>query len=229
MKISHSAPSNDIPMEVGKALRALRNERGWTLLELSNLTGLPLSTLSKVERNKMSLTYEKMVRIATSLNIDIGVLFAAAPTRVALVKSPISGRRSITRIGEGHRIETETAIQQYPAADLLRKHLVPIYMELKARSRAELGDLISHPGEEFVAVLEGAMELWTEFYSPVRLEKGDSIYFDSSMAHGYIAASEDKCMVLSINATVGWGSDASRSSANEIPQSDVAKLISSRR
>jgi transcriptional regulator with XRE-family HTH domain len=228
MKINRAPHSAINAIDPGKALRTLRNERGWTLLELSQLTGLPLSTLSKVERNKMSLNYEKMVRIATSLNIDIGVLFAAGPSPTSSVAPPTSGRRSVTRSGDGHRIETETAIQHYPAADLLRKQLVPLFMELKAKTRAELGDLISHPGEEFVAVLEGAMELWTEFYAPVRLEKGDSIYFDSMMAHGYVSVSEEPCKILSVNATVGWGIDFSAERDDDIAQSERVRLISSR-
>jgi transcriptional regulator with XRE-family HTH domain len=211
----------------GAALRSLRAERRWTLQELSRRTGLPISTLSKVENNKMSLTYDKMVRIATGLNIDIGVLFAAPAASTAASRHALPGRRSITRADEGHLIETATAIQHYPATDLLGKQLVPLFAEVKARSRAEFGKLLRHPGEEFVVVLEGVLELHSEFYAPVRLNKGDSIYFDSMMAHGYVAASEEPCRILSVNATVGWGSEpiTSDEAADALP-SDIVRLVS---
>ena len=185
-------------------LRSLRAERGWTLAELSSRTGLPVSTLSKVENNKMTLTYDKMVRIATGLNIDIGVLFAA-PQREVDTPAPLSGRRSITRADEGRVIETPVARQTYPAADLLDKQLVPLLMEVRARSLEEWGPLLRHPGEEFVLVLEGTLELHSEYYAPVHLSQGDSIYFDSAMAHGYVAANNEPCRILSVNATAEWG------------------------
>jgi transcriptional regulator with XRE-family HTH domain len=228
MKIAEPSPNFQETNDPGGALRALRAQRGWTLQELSRRTGLPISTLSKVETNKMSLTYDKMIRIATGLNIDIGVLFAApAQPEAAPSALPASGRRSITRAGEGHLIETETVIQHYPAADLLAKQLVPIFVEVKARSRMEFGKLLRHPGEEFVVVLEGVLELHTEFYAPVRLEKGDSIYFDSMMAHGYIAGSDEPCRIMSINATADWGGDTEMT-APDSPSDDIVRLVSKR-
>ena len=188
-------------------LRALRAEQRWTLGDVSERTGLSISTLSKIENGKMALNYDKMMRICTGLNIDIGVLFAApSPQAIAAEEAPATGgRRSITRRGEGGVIETRNQLQRYPAADLLRKQLVPILTEIKARSRAEFGDLLRHPGEEYVLVLEGTLELHSELYAPVLLEVGDSIYFDSNTAHGYVAAGEERCRILSVCSTVGWG------------------------
>ena len=76
-------------------------------------------------------------------------------------------------------------------------------------------------------MLEGVLELHTEFYAPVRLEKGDSIYFDSMMAHGYVAGSEAPCRIMSINATVGWGSEDAHV-APDAPPSDIVRLVSKR-
>jgi hypothetical protein len=42
--------------------------------------------------------------------------------------------------------------------------------------------------------------LHTEMYTPARLEKGDSIYFDSQMGHAYIAVGDRPCRILSICA-----------------------------
>ena len=190
----------------GEILRSLRADRGWTLAEVSQRTGLTISTLSKIENGRMTLNYDKMMRVATGLNIDIGVLFAAPVQPAARPEAPLGGgRRSVTRAGEGRVIETRNLIQHYPGADLLNKQIVPIITEVKARSRAEFGDLLRHPGEEYVLVLEGSLELHSELYAPVRLNAGDSIYFDSNMAHGYVAASADTCRILSVCSTVDWG------------------------
>jgi transcriptional regulator with XRE-family HTH domain len=177
-------------------LKAIRAERGWTLAQVSERTGLPIATLSKIENDKISLSYDKLVRISEGLGIDISRLFGAK-SESALEIVP-TGRRSITRSGEGSAIETRTYSHLYPAVDLLNKQIVPIIAELKARNRHEFGPLIRHGGEEYAMVLDGVVEFHTDLYAPVLLNKGDSIYFDSSMAHGYIAASEELCRVLSV-------------------------------
>ena len=182
----------------GGILKSIRVERGWTLAQVSERTGLPVTTLSKIENDKLSLSYDKLVRISRGLGIDISRLFGAAETEKDGPDVIPTGRRSITRHGEGSAIETRTYHHLYPAADLLNKQIMPIIAELKARTRAEFGPLIRHAGEEYAIVLDGLVEFHTDLYAPVRLNQGDSIYFDSSMAHGYIAAGEGICRILSI-------------------------------
>jgi transcriptional regulator with XRE-family HTH domain len=179
----------------GAALQVIRAQKGLTLSDLSLRTGLPVSTLSKIENDKMSLTYDKLARISTALEIDIAQLFSPQAAGGAS-GSTFSGRRSITRAGEGESIETDSYSYLYPAADLLKKRFVPIVGELYARSIAEFGEMISHPGEEYTYVLDGAVEFHTELYAPVVLHKGDSIYFDSGMAHAYIAAVPEPCRIM---------------------------------
>ncbi len=180
----------------GSVLKSLRLANGWTLSEVSRRTGLPVSTLSKVENDKMSLSYDKLARISRGLEIDIGVLFSSEGAAAPL--SLVTGRRSITRAGEGRVIDTEPYEHVYPATDLLNKRFVPIVAEIRARSVSEFSELIRHPGEEYTFVLEGTVELHTDLYAPVTLEVGDSIYFDSGMGHVYLSAGPGPCRVLSI-------------------------------
>lgn len=181
----------------GAALRTLRRQRGWTLADICSRTGLPVSTLSKIENGKMSLSFDKITRIAQGLEVDISELFSpqAAPT-----PEHIGGRRSITRAGDGHIVESQHFHHVYPAAELLNKRIVPVIAEVRARTLEEFGELVRHAGEEFALVLEGTIELHTELYAPTRLEAGDSIYFDSNMGHAYLAASPGRCRLLSVCA-----------------------------
>jgi transcriptional regulator with XRE-family HTH domain len=181
----------------GAVLKTLRTQRGWTLSEVSQRTGLPVSTLSKVENDKMSLTYDKLTRISEGLEIDIAQLFGGADLG-AEASGAVTGRRSITRAGEGKSIETTTYGHLYPASDLLNKRLVPIIADVKARSPDEFGEMIRHPGEEYAYVIEGEVELHTELYAPVHLKTGDSIYFDSGMGHVYVNVGKGACRILSI-------------------------------
>jgi len=191
--------SGKLAARPGAMIKAIRIENGWTLAQVSERTGLPITTLSKIENDKISLSYDKLLRISEGLGIDIGRLFGAKePAGDNTQDAPPTGRPIVSRDSEGIAIETGAYSHLYPAADLLNKRIVPIIAELKARSLADFGPLIRHQGEEYAIVLDGMVEFHTDLYAPLLLKRGDSIYFDSSMAHGYIAASDGLCRVLSV-------------------------------
>ena len=179
----------------GKVLRQVRTEKGMTLTEASKLTGIPVSTLSKHENGKMSLNYEKLMKVSKGLDIDIARLLMSSNTEAA---SPINGRRSISRSGTAPTIRTAIYTYEYPIAELLRKSLNPMIIDVTVRSVEELGELAGHPGEEYVFVLEGSIDFHCDLYAPARLEVGDSLYFDGAMGHAFVAASEGPCRVLSV-------------------------------
>lgn len=184
---------------LGAQLRRLRAEKGMTLAELSERTGLLVSTLSKAETGKISLSYDKLVRISEGLDIDIARLFARDESPEAPPQPAVTtGRRSVSRADEAPSVDIGTYHYVYPAAELLRKSLNPMVIDVKVRSIEEFGELMRHHGEEYAYVLEGAVEFHCDLYAPVRLEKGDSVYFDSGMGHAYVAVADDPCRILSI-------------------------------
>src|SRR5690349_24889774 len=88
----------------GTALKAFRTERGLTLADLSQRTGLPASTLSKIENEKMELTIDKLLRISLALEVNIADVFGTPTNQYA----PIGGarRRCITRAAEGKMVSS---------------------------------------------------------------------------------------------------------------------------
>jgi transcriptional regulator with XRE-family HTH domain len=185
----------------GIALRAARMEQGLTLRALAARVGLPFSTVSKLENGKMAMTYDKLVRLAQGLGVDMGTLVAGGPAPAPA--PPGVGRRSVSRAGRTQGASSERHTHYYPAAELLGKMMVPIVIEVKARSVDELGGLVRHTGEEYLYVLAGTMELHSDLYAPLTLGPGDSVYFDSGMAHGYVRTSVGPCTVLAVCAGSG--------------------------
>ena len=194
-----NANGNDVPAP-SRAIRDVRLAQGLSLRALSARAGLPYSTLSKLENGKMSLTYDKLIRLAQALNVDLKDILATPEESAAPVAV---GRRSITRAGEALDADSEKHVHHYPAADLLGKMMIPIIIDVQARSVDELGGLVRHGGEEYLYVLRGSMELHSDLYSPLTLGPGDSVYFDSGMAHGYVRTSEEPCTVLAVCAGQG--------------------------
>lgn len=183
------------PAQLGPALRALRQSQGWKLRDVAERSGLSVSTLSKVERGQLSLTYDRLIQLAEGLDVDISTLFSGT---LSGTSSGSAGRRSVTRRDEPEVVETDNYLHHYPNTDLLRRPFVPIVAELKARSLEEFGPLVRHSGEEFTYVLEGTVIVHTEHYAPTTLEVGDSIHIDSNMGHAYVAGSDTPCRVLSV-------------------------------
>lgn len=66
------------------------------------------------------------------------------------------------------------------------------------KSLEELGNLVRHSGGEYLFVLEGGITVHTEFYDPVMLKSGESIYVDSNMGHAYVAEKCDEATVLAV-------------------------------
>lgn len=178
------------PLHLGRRIRDLRRSRSWTLEEASRRTGLAKSTLSKIENDQMSPTFDAVQKLAAGLGIDMPQLFAPS------VEGRSSGRRSLTRKSEGRPHPTVTYEHELLATELSRKKMIPFKSRVRARAFSEFPEWVRHDGEEFMLVLEGAVELYTEFYEPVALESGDSVYYDSAMGHAVVSISEADALIL---------------------------------
>jgi mannose-6-phosphate isomerase-like protein (cupin superfamily) len=184
------------PVNPRVALQALRHRRGWSLEEVSLRTGLPVASLVKVESGQLTLTPDRWLRVSMALETDLADLLALPGS--PLTQAVVVGRRSITRAGRAEIMNSPMGQYQYLASELLRKQSLPSLINVTARSLQEFGAFERHPGEELVYVIEGEIELHTDLYLPVHLQKGDSMYFDSNMGHGCVAVGRGPCRILSI-------------------------------
>jgi transcriptional regulator with XRE-family HTH domain len=153
---------------------------------MSEKTGIPFSTLSKVEHDRLTLTYDKLLQLGERFNMRMSELFAETDEQA---DQPFTARRSIGTRENAVAIKTANYDYYYLFPELRKKRMIPILTRILAKSLAEFGPLVRHSGEEWMYVISGAIEVHTEFYEAVRLEAGQSIYLDSSMGHGYLVAS----------------------------------------
>lgn len=170
---------------LGAILRALRGRKGWTLKEMSAETGIPMSTLSKVEHDRLTLTYDKLYQLSQKLGMRMSEFFAETGGDAG---QTVTARRSLGDIERSVRVETSNYDYHYLCTELRRKRMIPVLTNIRAKSLEEFGELVRHAGEEFIYVLRGEIVVVTEFYDPVTLAVGQSIYIDSNMGHAYLAA-----------------------------------------
>ena len=184
------------PLNLGQRVRELRKAKGWTLDQAATQAGLARSTLSKIENGQMSPTYDAVKKLAEGLKISVPQLFTPAG------KAQVSGRMAVTKSGTGQAHVTATYEHELLAGGLSRKQMLPYRATIRARAMEEFDGWVRHDGEEFLYVLTGVIRLYTEFYEPVELRRGDSAYYDATMGHNVISLSDEAATILWVTSLV---------------------------
>ncbi|OBT15549.1 transcriptional regulator [Vibrio sp. UCD-FRSSP16_10] len=195
LSIEKSSVENSVePLKLGDKIKSIRSQQGLTLEEASQRTGLARSTLSKIENEQISPTFQAMQKLATGLNIDMPQLFTPPKNKGA------SGRRDITLKGGGKPHPTVTYEHELLATQMSQKKMMPFKSVIHARSFDEFHGWVRHDGEEFLLILSGEVLFYTEFYEPLTLTEGDSVYYDANMGHALISVSEEDAQIIWVTA-----------------------------
>ncbi|MEM8730907.1 MAG: XRE family transcriptional regulator [Pseudomonadota bacterium] len=185
------------PLKLGERVRELRKSRGWTLEKAAKQAGLARSTLSKIENAQMSPTYDALKKLAEGLKIPVPQLFTS-PQR-----HRISGRMAVTKTGRGTQYATTTYEHELLGDTLSKKEMLPYRARIRARTVEEFDGWVRHDGEEFLYVLTGVIRLYTEFYEPIEMRRGDSAYYDATMGHNVISVSNEDATILWVTSLPG--------------------------
>lgn len=78
--------------------------------------------------------------------------------------------------------------------------MMPFKSQIRARHFDEYKDWVRHDGEEFLLILSGEVKFYSEFYEPVVLCEGDSVYYDANMGHMLTSVSEEDAQILWVTA-----------------------------
>ncbi len=169
-------------LAIGEKIRRIRQSKGLTLEDISQRTGLSKALISRIENEHVSPPIATLLRIASALKVEISHFFTdqISPHKVTVVRHH---ERSTTRdsmIAVGQDAGYTYELLAFKKDD---KHMEPFIVQFDLKERDEV-PMQQHKGEEFLHVLEGTLEFFTED-EVIVLEKGDSVYFDSGIPHGY--------------------------------------------
>ena len=182
---------------IGKTLRRLRGENGWTLSAVSTKTGVAVSTLSKIENNQTSPNYDVLVRLCEGLDLNLAEIFQRGT-----FSTFAHGSRTVNRLGDSVRHKTPFGERQELSGELSRKALEPCLLYLaKETVEPPVVKTHSHKGEEFVYVVSGAVKFCMEPYTAIVLKEGESVHFDAQMPHGWVAVGDTDAVTLVVSQT----------------------------
>ncbi|MFH2129906.1 MAG: XRE family transcriptional regulator [bacterium] len=176
---------------IGEKIRNLREEKGLSLGELSNLTGYDVELLSNIERRVVQPQLGTIIRLSKALDSAFSRMMAGSGDRLY----SITRRHDQKVISRSTSQKSNKPLYSYRslAPEVKGRHMEALLVELEADPDVEPS---VHEGEEFIYVIEGtvAMTIGTE---TVDLFPGDSIYYLSTTPH-LIAGKNGKATILAV-------------------------------
>ena len=182
-------------LEVGRKIRARRQQAGLTLQKLATAVGVSQSLISQVERGRASPSITTLRRIAAALDVPIAALFLGDE-----VPSPGEtdrlGRRLVVREAERKRLHVPRSKIDYEllTPDLNRK-VEFLWIQYEPGSVTHPTPM-AHPGEENAVCLEGSVVVTIDGQDFV-LNEGDSISFDSGRPHQVENRTDERAVLVS--------------------------------
>lgn len=172
---------------LGVSINKLRKNQKLTLKNLADETGFSISFLSQLERGKSSATLESIKKISQALGVEPGFFFNDSMQDKDLIQRDIIETEHMKK----HRIYYKSLHEsiENPAFTPQLVILEPGQNE---------GNLIKHPGQEFLYVLEGELTVQIDSKSYV-LKTSQSIMFNSSENHYWYNYSEAPVKFLCVN------------------------------
>ena len=88
--------SEDRSLNIGRAIKLCRSQKGWTLRELSRRSGIAVSYLSMIERNQRDASMSAMQGLANTFGMPLNVLIflAADPNELTGISTELQEKLS---------------------------------------------------------------------------------------------------------------------------------------
>lgn len=168
--------------QIGERLRGLRDALDLTAQEVADTCGLTLDKYERVERGEVDITISNLMKIARKYGVSADALMFAEEPRMRAY--------SVVRRGQGKSVERTKAYKyQSLASGFAQRKADVFFVTVEPKPEVTKFYKNTHPGQEFNLVLEGSMELYINGKT-IRLDEGDSIYFDSTKPHGMRAVGD---------------------------------------
>ncbi len=175
-------PARKKPQPIGKRLLKLRREKRLTLKHLANETGLSTKYISQIEKGEVIPPVAVILQLSKALEIDSSLLLQEERAKATKKKD------------DDYQKRTDDYTYQNLTPEARHKHLkaFKVFIDPKAHHK---GVSYQHPGEEFIYVLKGKIEVMVGENKNI-LPPGDCIHFNSSIVHKLRNLSDEKAELL---------------------------------
>jgi transcriptional regulator with XRE-family HTH domain len=159
------------PTVLGARIRAARTQRNLSLGDLASAAQVSRSLISQIERGIATPSIETLRRVASSIGVPVFSLFLDEHDNKNIVRA--TDRRMVHYPG--------SAVTREILSPNLRGRMAVLWVTFPPGEQSSLQP-VRHVGEECVVVVAGTLEIVMSD-RPIRLDKGDSMTFDSEVPH----------------------------------------------
>jgi transcriptional regulator with XRE-family HTH domain len=176
----------DDDQRVAAWIRAYRLRRNLTLAQLSELSGISIGHLSRLENGTRTPTVRLLLQLARALGVSVGELVGENPEQSALYVSRSADRRTIEADDTSLQSLSDPALRSLQAVEL---NLLP----------GRVGEPATHTGEEWIYVLSGAIEVDVNG-GTCSLSADDAVHFRADVPHALRNPHDEGATVLIVNS-----------------------------
>jgi mannose-6-phosphate isomerase-like protein (cupin superfamily) len=183
---------------IGAKIKNIREARQLSLVEVSERSGLSLEQIERIENNENFPSLAPLIKIARVLGVRLGT-FLDDQTGLGPVICRCNDSRVDNSISFSSHATVSHKHMEYHSLsqDKSGRHMEPFLIDIAPSPKGADFILSTHEGEEFIYVLEGIVEINYGKESYV-LEEGDSIYYDSIVAHHVHAYNGNPARILGV-------------------------------
>ena len=177
--------------EIGKRIRILREEKGLSLDEVSNLTGFDVELLSNIEANKVQPQLGTVIKLSKALDSAFSRLVSGTGERIYSITR--KKEQKVVSRSTSQKGKKQVYIYKSLAPEVKGRHMEALIVQLEENPEKEVS---VHEGEEFIYVLDGivTLDIGDDNFE---LEPGDSAYYLSTTPH-QVASKKGKSTILAV-------------------------------
>lgn len=189
--MSTTSASNKLN-EVAERIAEMRKISGFTVEEMAEKTSVSVDDYKRYEAGLVDFPFTFIHNCATAFNLEITDILEGVSAHLSSY--------TVTRSGRGQTTAKEEGIEIQNLAPMFKNKLAEPYFvryEYSAEQQSKPIHLTKHSGQEFDLILSGSLKVQIGEHTEV-LEKGDSIFYNSSTPHGMIAVGGEDCTFCAI-------------------------------
>ena len=177
--------------EIGKRIKALREQKGLSLVELSNMTGFDVEFLSNIETGKAQPQLGTIIKLSKALDSAFSRLISGTGDRIYSITR--RHEQKIVSRSTSHKGQKQVYIYKSLAPEVKGCHMEALIVQLEENPDKEVS---IHDGEEFIYVLDGivVLNIGEETFE---LNPGDSVYYLSTTPH-LVASKKGQATILAV-------------------------------
>ena len=176
-------------------LTLVRESRSLSLEQLADRAGLKAEVVGQIESGDLIPSLGPLIRIARALGVRLGT-FLDDQENVGPVVVRAGEKRKVMHVSDKNHPGHSDLDFFSLAANKAGRHMEPFLIDIHPSSAQEVR-LSAHEGEEFIFVFSGEVEI-TYGSETHRLSAGDSIYYDSIVAHSVHCAGDGPAQILAV-------------------------------